>query len=171
MSATLEERELRRKTRGTGALGARRTSQNSVPSSSAIDMNAKDSATTTTQMDTSPSAPGEDIIIKRSESDEADLASQEDELAVNEDEEEMQVDSVMPSEVDEDGNHAGSDDAGEGDELQSDKENEEVEVARERLVDLFFLGDGGSRRVRVSSSARREDATRGECWGRAVAFW
>jgi hypothetical protein len=114
-------------------------------------------------MDTSPSAPGEDIIIKRSESDEAGLASQEDELAVNEDEEEMQVDSVMPSEVDENGNHAVSDDAGEGDELQSDKEDEEGEAVGERLVDLFFLSDGGLR-----SSQSLEPRETGGCNARGM---
>lgn len=126
MSATSDDRELRRTARGTGA---RTTSQNSVSSSSAIDTKAKD---------TSPSAPVEDIVIKRSESDEAGLASQEDELAANEDEEEMEVDSVMPSEVEDNRIRGASDEAGEGDELQSEKENGEGEAARERLVDPFF---------------------------------
>ncbi|KAJ9101006.1 hypothetical protein QFC20_005290 [Naganishia adeliensis] len=152
MSATSDDRELRRTARGTGA---RTTSQNSVSSSSAIDTKAKD---------TSPSAPVEDIVIKRSESDEAGLASQEDELAANEDEEEMEVDSVMPSEVEDNRIRGASDEAGEGDELQSEKENGEGEAARksadtrDRSSDEQASGQWRDEAVNTSNTPAADDA-------------
>lgn len=125
MASTSEDREVRRTTRGTGAPG--KSLQDTVPSSDII--TDKEPATTT-----APSAPVEQVTVKRSDSAQA---SEEDQLASADGEgDEMEVDSA---EVEENGNHGASDDAREEDELQSEKESGDGEVG-ERLVKLPFGG-------------------------------
>jgi hypothetical protein len=138
MSATSDDRELRRTTRGAGSIGGRRTSQNSVSSPSAITTRAKDTVGKSTALDNSPSATAA-MTVKRSDSDQGGLASQDSQSA-GDDEDEMQVDSVIQPEITEEtGNQRESDEGRAEADLQSGKENgpgdgATGEHSRERLV-------------------------------------